>query len=123
MAFFQKIRTFVFSSNRTCPKNPDFCVFAKQDLSEKSGLSPKTFTHASPDFKRTSVVQLKYENLPESLSIIEALLAIAHLSPWPSNILFLIFHTQILGRAVYPRYKTNMPSVPQMSQGPCLKVR
>ena len=48
-------------------------------------------------------VQIKYqlENLPESLSTIEALVAIAHWFPWPSNIGFLIFHTQFLGRAVY----------------------
>ena len=48
-------------------------------------------------------VQIKYqlENLPESLSTIEALVAIAHWFPWPSNIGFLIFHTQFFGRAVY----------------------
>ena len=76
-------------------------------------------------------VQIKYqlENLPESLSTIEALVAIAHWFPWPSNIGFSIFHTQILGRAVYniqhimltvttnSYYKTNMSSVPQMGQG------
>ena len=48
---------------RICPKNQEFCLFekqdyccfAKKDLSWKSGLSPKFATHASPDFKRTSV--------------------------------------------------------------------
>ena len=32
IAFVQKIRTSAFSQNRTCPKNPDFSVFAKKDL-------------------------------------------------------------------------------------------
>ena len=37
------------------PKNEDFCDLAKEDLSKKSGLSPKIPTHASPDFKRSGV--------------------------------------------------------------------
>ena len=37
------------------PKNQDFCVFAKKDLSDKSGLSPKIATRTSPDFKHTTV--------------------------------------------------------------------
>ena len=51
----------------------------------------------------TPSVKIKYqlENLPESLSTIEALVAIAHWFPWPLNIGFLIFHIQFLGRAVY----------------------
>ena len=54
-AFYQKIRTFAFSKNRTFPKNEDFCIFAKKYLSKKSGLSPKIATHASPDFKQSGV--------------------------------------------------------------------
>ena len=38
--FFQKMRTFAFSKNRTFPKKEDFCVFAKKYFSKKSGLSP-----------------------------------------------------------------------------------
>ena len=41
----QKIRTFAFLPNRTFPKNPDF---------HQKPL-PMRGTHASPDFKRTTV--------------------------------------------------------------------
>ena len=34
----QKIRTFAFLRNSSCPKNPDFYAFAKQALSKISGL-------------------------------------------------------------------------------------
>ena len=52
-SIFRKTRTF--SKNRTFPKNPGFWIFTKKDLSKKSGLSPKIATHASPDFKQTTV--------------------------------------------------------------------
>ena len=60
IAIFQKIRTFAFWKNRTFPKNPDFWIFAKKDLSKKSGLSPKIPTHASPDFKQTTVIYIAW---------------------------------------------------------------
>ena len=52
MAFSQ---TLTFSKNRTLPKNPDFWLSQKQDFSKKSGLLPKILTHASPEFKQTTV--------------------------------------------------------------------
>ena len=38
MEMLSKIRSFEFLENGIFPKNPDFCLFLKQDLSKKSGL-------------------------------------------------------------------------------------
>ena len=46
--------------NRPCPKNWDFCVFAKQAMSKKLGLSPKFITHTSPNFRSPSAYESYY---------------------------------------------------------------
>ena len=59
-ALVRKIRTFAFSKNRTCPKNQDFCVFAKKEQSWKSDFSIKFATHARTDFNLTTVFGLLF---------------------------------------------------------------
>ena len=51
---------FAFSKNRTCPKNQDFCVFAKNEQSWKSDFSLKFATYARTDFKLTTVFDLLF---------------------------------------------------------------
>ena len=65
-------RFFVLPFSRISPKNEDFCIFEKQafskksgllrllknDFSKRSGLSSKMTTHASPDFRWTTVANL-----------------------------------------------------------------
>lgn len=46
---------FSILRKRACPKNTDFWVFPKKDLSKKSGLSPKVTTHGNPNFKQATV--------------------------------------------------------------------